>query len=148
DQLLEVDARIAERGRGLGHGLLVSLAHLRGLTSDSHPSSAATALRLEQNGIAHATGNLGRLVGVAEDALAPWNGTEPGLRHRALRWRLLAHEGHDVRRGADERDAVVLGERGELGRLGEEAPARVQRGALGLTRRLNEALRVEVALAG
>jgi len=51
-----------------------------------------------------------------------------------------------VRGRPDERDAVGLAEPGEHRVLGEEAPAGMQRGAVGLARRLDHARGIEVAL--
>ena len=72
----------------------------------------------------------------------------PGLRHQLAGAGLGAHRLDRARGRADERDPGLLAGRGEVGVLGQEPVAGVDRLGAGRLRRLEQPLDVQVALGG
>jgi hypothetical protein len=124
DRLLEVEARVAEGGLGLGRRGRVGILELLGPVHEAHALAAPAGDRLQQHGIAGITGcrlcvrQRGCLVGAGDDG-------HSGGAHLALRHHLVAHARHRLGGRADKDEVVLVAGRGEGRVLGEEAPARM-----------------------
>ena len=148
DQALQVDAVVPEGGASFALGVGVGRRDLVLGGGDAHASAAAAAFGLEQDGVSGALGHLDRLLGVAQDAVAPGDQGQARAPHGLLGRGLLAHQVHDVGRRSDEADAVLFAQGGEDRVFREKAPAWVDRAAAGLAGGLHQAIGPQVALAG
>src|SRR5439155_9517856 len=116
---LEVDAVVAERGRGLAPRGRDGVAEFRSRADDAHPAPAAARRRLDEQR---------RLVDLGHDR-------HPGFAGDALRLELVPARAQRGGRRADPGEPRLLDERCELGVLREEAVARVDRVRAALARR-------------
>ena len=89
-----------------------------------------------------------RLVGRADRLDGAGQQRQAGLAHQLARGGLVAHLLHHVGARPDEGDALVGADLGEVGVLGEEAVAGMDRLGAGLQRRADDARDLEVALRG
>ncbi len=142
--LLDVDGVVAEGRAGLGlRGHEVDLEFLD-VARDAHPLAAAARRRLDQDREADLLGEGECLVVGLDDSVAARHRRHAGGGHGLARDRLVAHPLDGVRRRADEDDARILACAREVGVLGEEAVARVDRLRAGLKRRRDDVGHVEV----
>ena len=147
DGALDVERAVREGGLGLGGRGLEGALELVGVADEAHSSAAAAGRRLQEEREAHLGGQRAGLV-EARGAVRAGDEREPGVGGRLLRADLVPHDLDRLRARADEGDVVVLARGGELGVLGEEAPARVDGVAAGGRGRGDEGRDVEVALRG
>ena len=147
DELLEVEARVLEVGACQPLHGLVGRRKFRLAADQPHADAAAAGRALEHHRIADAQRLAARFVQAAEQRAAGQQGHR--VLPRQLARRVLETEGtHLRRRRPDEGDAGRLAGLGEARVLRQEAVARVDRAGAGVARRLQDALRVEVALRG
>jgi hypothetical protein len=127
DVLLEIDVADAERGFRLALRGLERLAQLRRLADDAHAAAAAAGDGLDDDRVAELLGDLQALLFTFDRAVAAGQHGHAGFLHRAPRARLVAHQTDDVRVGADELDVARLTDLREVGALGQEPVAGVNR---------------------
>src|SRR5690606_32019789 len=146
-ELLHVDHVVAERGLGflLGGGDGVGQ---RGLGVDhAHAAPAAAAGRLDDHRVADLAADAQVLLDVvAERPAAAGHARHAGLLQRADRLDLVAHQADGVGLRADAHEAGLLDPLGEVGVLGEEAVAGVDRLRVGDLGGGDDRGHVEVAL--
>src|SRR5690606_38966705 len=91
DELLDVDAAVAEGRLGLrarGHELLLELGLVAG---HAHAAAAAARARLDHDGVADVGGHARRLGHVADLAVGAGHDVDAGRLHGVLRHALVAH---------------------------------------------------------
>ena len=141
--LLEVHRRVAEGGLGLTLGGLEGLAQVLAPRDPAHATPTTAADGLDEDREARLLG--GPLQDVQVGArLGPTEGGQAGRLGRGDGARLVAGELEDLRRRADEGDAVGGALLGELGVLRQEPVAGVDRVDVGLDRHAHDLLGVEV----
>jgi hypothetical protein len=147
DRLLDEHRGVAEGAVGLAHRGLERGPQLLAGVDPTHPAAAAARDRLGEHGEAD-------LVGTGQQRLDV-GGRRRRLEHRhargdrvLLRRHLVAGHLEHVAAGADEGDAVVGGRLGQLGVLGEEAVAGVDRVGARLLRHPDDLGDVEVGTHG
>ena len=126
DVALEVDRGVAEAGLRLGARLRQQRRQAVEILDDLHAAPAAARRGLDDHRQADA---LDRLLGVAvglDDAGAGQDG-HAGRAHELPRRDLVAHAAHHLGLRADPVQAAALHHLGEVGVLGQEAVARVDR---------------------
>ena len=95
---------------------------------DAHAAPAAAARSLDDHRIADRARGLDRLLGiVGQRAFGAGDARHARLDHRLLGRDLVAHDADRLGRRADEGEAALLDALGEVGVLGEESVARVDR---------------------
>ncbi len=148
-ELLHVDHVVAERGLGLGLGGLDGVVQVRLGVHHAHAAPAAAAGGLDDDRVTDLARDLdvGRRV-VAERAAAAGHARHAGGLHRADRFDLVAHQADRVGLGADEDEAGLFDAFGEVGVLGEEAVAGMDRLRVGDFGRGDDLGHVEVAVGG
>ena len=145
---LDVDAPVGEVLLPFALGRLERALGLVGRGDELHPLAAAAGRGLDDQRVAdlvaeaqHLGHRLDRLGRARDDR-------DAGRLHRGARLRLRPHQ-LDRRAGrADPRDPRLLDRSSELGVLGEEAVAGMDRVGAGLSRRVQDPLADEVALRG
>ena len=141
--LLEEHRRVAERAVGLAHRLVERAAELFVRVDAAHAAAAAAGDGLREDREADLVGLREQLVDVLRGRGRLQHGNARGDRV-LLRGDLVAR--HLEHRGgrSDEGDAVLRCRLGELGVLGEEAVARVDRVGAGLQGDADDLVDVEV----
>ena len=127
DVLLDVDVADAEGRFRLALRGLERLAQLLHVADDAHAAPAAAGHRLDDHRQAEVLGDLRRLLLAVDRAVAAGQDRHARLLHGAARARLVAEQADHVRRGADELDVAGLADFREVGALGEEAVAGMDR---------------------
>ncbi len=147
-ELLHVDLIVAEGRLGLLLGHHDGVAQVRLGAHHAHAASAAAAGRLDDDGVADLARDAQVLLDVvAQRPAGTWHAGHARGLHRADRLHLVAHQADHVRGGSDEDEAGLLHLLGEVGALGEEAVARMDRLGVADLRRGDDARDVEIALA-
>ena len=114
---------------------------------DPHAAAAATAGRLDDDGVADSTRSLhDLLVIVGERTFGAGNARHAGLGHRDLGADLVAHQPDRLGARADEHEPRALDLVGEVRVLGEEPIARVNGLRVGHLRRRDDGRHIQVAL--
>ena len=144
DEALDEDTVVAERRRRLARRQREALRRLRVIPSDAHALATAAGRRLEHHGVADLVGDLDCLFLAREDAEEARDGAHPGRVGELLRLDLVAHCANGVRARTHESDALGLHGLGELGVLGEEAVARVNRLGTCLPNRVHDPVDAQV----
>ncbi len=146
-ELLQVQ-RPVPKGRGrLLAGRVQRRRQLLRAVHSAHPPPAAAAGRLDHDGVADAGGGAGRLP-VRRDLLAARHHRNARLPHQLAGLHLVPQGANGLRGGPYPCDASVQAGLGEVRVLGQEAVAGMQGVGAGLPDDLDDALAVEVALAG
>src|SRR5204862_4187183 len=96
---------------------------LRLFVDDPHSFATAAGSRLYDHGVLDFFGKLHALLDRREQAVRSRNDRHAGLLHGVFCRRLVAHGIDHRRRGADELDAVLMTNGGELSALGEKTIA-------------------------
>ena len=122
---LEEDRAVAERGLGLAPRPSTAPASSSALCDDAHPLAAAAGRGLDQQRKADRCRDRGRVGGVVE--LGAGDDRDAGVLHQRPRSDLRAHRLDRARRRADPDEAGVDHRPREVGVLGEEAVAGVDR---------------------
>ena len=143
---LEVDAVVGEELLALAGGALEGLLEVVGRHRDAEALAAAAARRLAGDRVADLLGLLARRLDVRGRLGRAGHDRHAGLGHDLARPRLRAHRLDRLRRRADEDDAGLGAGAGEVGVLGEEAVAGMDRLGAGLLGGLDDLLDVQVAL--
>jgi hypothetical protein len=146
DHLLQEDARVAECRLRLALGALQEAGEVWLACDEAHAATATAGHRLDHHGVAYTLGLPGErlrpllVTGITRhDRNSRLGGNRLGLG-------LAAHAAHGLRRGADELQAGLAHGLREVGVLGEEAVARMDRLGLGLERRGDDLVAAQVAL--
>ena len=143
DELLQVDAVVPEGVGGLAAGGFQGVGEICCLAHDPHALTAAPGCGLDQQREADFR-RCGQQVVVPLAGLIARHDGHAGRLHDRPRRGLGAHETHGGRRRADERDPGVRHGIGEIGILGEEAIAGVDRVAAPFERGGDDALTAQV----
>ena len=125
DELLDEDAVVAERGRGLGLRAREAFGDLACGIGDAHALAAAAGRSLDHHGIADLVGDLTACIG---SSMTPrWPGTVETLAAFAAFFELdlVAHRLDGAGIGADEDDAGLGQRLREGGPFGKKAVARM-----------------------
>ena len=148
EELLEVDGGVAEGVLRLG-ARGVHRVHERGLgVHDAHAAPAAAAGGLDDDGVADQRREAPDLLGVVgQRPVGAGHAGDAHALHRRLGRDLVAHHADRGGRRADEDEAGVLHALGEVGVLGEEAVAGVDRLRVGDLGGADDGRDVEVAVA-
>jgi hypothetical protein len=145
DELLEVAARLLEVALGQARDGRERLAQLAAVGAAPHPDAAAARRALQHHRVADPLRRAAGLRDVLQQLRARQQRQLRLGRERARR--VLEAERPDViRRRSDERDARALAARRELGVLGQEAVAGVDRLGAGAVGRLQDPIGVQVAV--
>ena len=145
DELLEEDVGAAEGGLGLAAGLVERRVELLGRLDDPHAAAAAPHRRLDDHRIAQ---GLGRLLGLRarlDGSRLPERTGTPASVARARAATLSPSRSRSSGRGPTKTIPASGAGPGELGVLGQEAVAGVDRVDLLLLRQLDDRLDVQVA---
>ena len=127
DELLEIDARVLERGRGLVASRLQCACEVGLVAAHPHALAAPSRGRLDQDGEADRTGKAQGL-GVAGDGpLGPGHAGHLGRGGDLLGLGLQAHLADRLMGRPDELEVAAPADLGELGVLAQEAVAGVNR---------------------
>ena len=127
DHLLDVQRAVAERRLRLGRRALRRRPGGRRAPSTTRiPLPPPPAAAFSRTGKPSSLGGRERLVR-AGDALRARNERDAGLAHLGLRARLVAHPLHHLGGRPDEHEVVVLARADEVGVLGDEAVAGMNR---------------------
>ncbi len=147
DKAFEIDGTVAERSCRHLLRRFHGLSQLPSRPYRAHADAATVCSRLDQEGISHGGGNFVDLTRVADGdpAAAGQHGDASGLRDLP-RTLLLAHGASALGRGADPDEARLLSAACEVGILGQEAVAGMDRIGARAGRRLQDAGAVQVAL--
>ena len=146
NQLFEIDLVVAEGGLGLAPRRLHQIGHLLGGADGAHAAPAAAPARLQHHREADAPGfrqRRGRIGGERTGGRHHRHGGRLGQR---ARFHLVAEGAHHIGRGADEGDAGLGAGFGEIGILGQETIARVNRVALRMPGDADDGGYVEIGL--
>ena len=146
DVLLDVDVADAERRLGLALRGLDGVRQLAGRAHDAHAAAAAAGGRLDDDRIADLLGELERLLLALDRAVAAGQDRHAGLLHHPARARLVAHQPDHLRIGADELDVARLADFGEVGALGQEPVAGMDRVGAGDLGGADDRRHVQVAV--
>ncbi len=135
-QSLDVESAVAEGGLGLGPRHREEVLELVGRAGDAHALAAAAGGRLDHDREANLLGRFACRARIVYRIFSPGDHRDPGFGHRPARGDLVAHL-PDLRGGRpDEHEVGGLADLCELGVLGEEPVAGVNRiGASDLSRR-------------
>src|SRR5690606_35767668 len=148
EELLHVDLGVAECGSGFGpgHGYCVQQRSLG--VHHSHSTSAATARRLDDNGItdfaSHAL-DFGRIV--RQRARRAWHNRHACFDHGQLGTDLVTHHANGFRTGTNKDKTAFLNPLSEVGIFGKEAIPGMDRFGVGVFSRRNQAGHIEVTVA-
>ena len=145
DHFLDEDAGVAERGLRLALRALERGGELPLARNETHAAPAASGHRLDHDGKADALGLACQRLGALLVAVVAGHDRHAGRRRDRLGLGLAAHAPHGLRRRADELDAGLAGGSREVGVLGQEAVARVDRLGLGLARRRDDPVAAQIA---
>ena len=144
DEALDEEGAVAECGLGLARAALEGVLDLGGLVDRPHPTSAASADRLDHHRRAielieegASAVEIDGMVCTGQDWHAAGTGERPGPR-------LVAEQRQRSGGGSDERDAGFLTGPGEVCVLGEESVARMDGVALMLLSTLDDLRDVEI----
>ena len=149
EELLHVHRRVAERRAGLGARHLHRRDERRLGVDDAHAAPAAAARRLDDHRVADRPRRLDRLLRiVGQRAFGAGDARHARLDHRLLGRHLVAHDPDRLGRRADEGEAAALDALGEVGVLGQEAVAGMDRLGVGHLGGGDDRRHVEVALRG
>ena len=143
---LEVDAVVGEELLAFAGGALEGLLEVVGRHRDPEALAAAAARRLAGDRVAGLLGLLAGRLDVLGRLGRAGHDRHPGLGHDLARPGLRAHRLDRLGGGPMKTMPASAQARGEVGVLGEEAVAGVDRLGAGLLRRLDDLLDVEVAL--
>ena len=146
DVLLDVDVADAERGLGFALRRLDRVRQLGRRADDAHAAAAAAGGRLDDHRVADVLRELERLLFALDRAVAAGQNRHARLLHHAARARLVAHQADDLRVGADELDVARLADFREVGALGQEAVAGMDRVGAGDFGGADDRRHVEVAV--
>ena len=128
DVLLEVDAAVLERGLGFLAGRLEAGLQADVVAGNAHAAAAAARRRLDEDGIAHRRGpGQSACSSSVDQPLAAGHDGNAGLLGQLAGLVLVAQPLHGFLRRADELDLAVAADLGEVGVLGEEAVAGMDR---------------------
>ena len=147
EELLDEDRVVAEAGPRFGAGRVEGPRQLLRSADEAHPLAAAAGRGLDDHRVADRRRDRRRLLRVAAEGVGAGEHRHAGGAQRGARGHFVAEQAH--RRGgrADEDEPAPPAFRRELGVLGEEAVAGVDRLRAGRARGLEDPLRVEVRLA-
>ena len=145
DQFLDVEAAVAERALGLGPATLVGLLDLIGRRDDAGSASTAAGKCLDDHCLARSQGGeeLPRLL----ERRRPVRSAQDRHVHfgrRRARPALVAEQFQDFRPRTDEGDPSLRAGSGEVGVLGQEAVARMDRVAVRGSGAAHDILDVEI----
>ena len=145
EELLDVETAVAESAFGFGLAAFVGLVDVAGRGDDASPAPAAAAERLDDHCSAIAEGGeeVACFLQGSRVIRAPQHGHVRGARGRT-RLPLVAEQLQDLRPRTDEGDAGLRAGGGEVGVLGQEAVARVDRVAVRVGGPCDHVLDVEV----
>ena len=121
NQLLKVDAVVAERRTGLGASGHVLRLKIHGIMDLAHALAAAASGCLDKHGVADAIGEFLRLCGGVDAAVRTRDGGDATRLHGFARSAFVAHALDALGRRADEDQVVVRAGAGELGVFRQEA---------------------------
>ena len=147
DGLLQVDAGVAERGVRLAHRLLQRGRQAVGFVDPPHAPPTAARDGLDEHRVAdlvgcrHQGGHVVGRFGAAQHR-------QPCLPRRGDGGGLVAGQVEDLGGRADEGDALLAAATSQAGVLAEEAVAGIDRVGVGLLRRGDDALHVQVGTDG
>ena len=148
-ELLQVDHRVAERRAGLGAGQLGRLDQLGLVVDHAHAAPTAAAGGLDDHRVADLAGDRqGGLFIFRQRAVGARHGGDAGALHGVLGRDLVAHQADHLGGRADEGEAGAFDLLGEVGVLGEEAVAGVDRGGAGDLGRGDDRRDLQVRLGG
>ncbi|MCY1297429.1 hypothetical protein D9M70_468680 [compost metagenome] len=149
EELLQVDHGVAERCTGFGAGQLGRLDQFFFLEDYAHAATTTATGGLDDHRIAHFTGDgQGSFLVFRQRAVGARHGRYAGTLHGVLGGHLVAHQANGVGFRADEGEAGFLHLFGEVGVLGEEAVARVDRGSAGQFGGADDRRDAQVGLGG
>ena len=143
---LDVDAVVGEELLAFAGRALEGLLEVVGGHRDAEALAATAARGLAGDRVAGFVGLLAGRLDVRRGLGRAGHDRHPGLGHDLARPRLRAHRFDRLRRRADEDDARLVAGAGEVGVLGEEAVAGVDRLGARLLGGLDDLLDVQVAL--
>ena len=126
-ELLDETLATAKRGGGLAHGGVVEFGHFFDAPRDFQPAPAAAKSRLDRDRQAVLPGKGQHLGGVLDRASGARDQRRTHFERDGARCHLVAELGHGDRARAYPRQARIQHRLGEVGALGEEAVAGVQR---------------------
>ena len=144
DQLLQEDLVVAEGGLGLAPAGGDLFGQLVGALDHAHAAAAAAPAGLGHDREADGFRQLRRLRLVAGQGTGRRHDRDAGLLGQVARLDLAAQAPHDRGLGADEGDAGLGAGLGEVGVLGQEAVARVDRRDPGVVGDAQDVLDVQV----
>ena len=124
---LEVEAVVAEARLRLVARLLPEPLEVARRLGLAHPATAAARARLQHDRVADRLGDTERFARRLHRTVGAGNDREAGALHRRARRGLVVEPREHFRRRADEHQAVLLADLGEVRVLGEEPVARVDR---------------------
>ena len=143
----EVEAVVTEARLRLAAGLLPEALEVARRLGLAHPAPATARARLQHDRVADGLGDAQRLARRLHRALGAGDDRQPGAPHRRARRRLVVESREHLRWRADEDQAVLLADLGEVGVLGEEAIARVDRLRAGDERGRDDRRDVQIGVA-
>ncbi len=146
DELLDIEPTVTERSFRLGLGLRHELGKLVLGARDANAATAATGRRLDHDGKAGLLDEGVGFFGRFEPALTAGHGRHSGSFGRIAGGDLVAHEPDELGRRPDEHETGRLDGCGELGVLGEEAIARMNRIGAGRLGGGDDGVLVEIGL--
>jgi len=127
NELLEIDARVLERGRGLVASHLQGAGEVGLVAAHSHALAAPSRGRLDQDGEPDRTGKAQRLGIAGNGSLGPGHAGHLGRGGDLLGFGLQAHLADRLMGWADELEVAAPADLGELRVLAQEAVAGVNR---------------------
>ena len=127
DVFFEIHVAVAEGGLGLGPRLLQRRLERQVVRRHAHAAAAAAGHRLDQHGKADLVGEAQRFLVAGDHALAAGHDGHAGLAGQIAGRVLVAELGHRLRAGADEVDLAAAADLVEVGVLGQEAVAGMNR---------------------
>src|SRR5687768_13950423 len=145
--LLDVDVAVAERRQRLAARERERPLELVGVLGDAHPLPAPARRGLDDHREADRSGELERLLDVFHRTGRTGDDGNPDGGHRLSRRRLVAHDADLFGSGTDEGDVGCGADLGELGVLGEETVAGMDRVGAGDLRRGDDARDLEIRVA-
>ena len=147
DEFLDQHAVVAERGLGLALGADDGGGKLAGRTHHAHAAAAAAGGGLDQNRKADLVGGLGQRRVVLGLAVIARHQRHAGLFHQRLGAGLGAHRRHHRGGRTDEHQPGIEARLREFGVLRQKTVAGMHGLGAGLSRRLDHAFDVEIAVA-
>ena len=146
NQFFEIDLVVPERRQGLAPRGLDRIGEPGLALNRSHAAPAAAPARLEHDGKTDLPGEARGLPGVAGERAGRRNHRNAGRLRDFARGHLVAERAHDIGLGADEGDARFRARFGEVGVLGQEAVARMNRIGCVLARNADHLVDAEIGL--